>query len=99
MSAGGNPAQLAAAGKKLFNAQGCGGCHTLADAGTTAKVGPDLDKVLKTKDANFIKTSIVKPNAFIEKGYQPNIMPGSFGQTLQPDELNALVAYLKEVTG
>ena len=99
VSAGGNPAQLAAAGKKLFNAQGCGGCHTLADAGTTAKVGPDLDKVLKTKDANFIKTSIVKPNAFIEKGYQPNIMPGSFGQTLQPDELNALVAYLKEVTG
>jgi mono/diheme cytochrome c family protein len=30
------------AGKKLF-VQACGGCHTLADAGTNGKVGPDLD--------------------------------------------------------
>jgi len=97
--AGGSPAAVAAAGKKLFTAQGCGGCHTLADAGTTAKVGPDLDKVLKGKDVTFIKTSIVKPNAFIEKGYAANIMPPNFGQTLQPDELDALVAYLQEVTG
>jgi cytochrome c oxidase subunit 2 len=95
---GGSPAQLAAAGKKIFTGQGCGGCHTLADAGTTAQVGPVLDKALKGKDENFIRTSIVKPNAFIEKGFQPNIMPGNYGQTLQKDELDALVAYLKEVT-
>ncbi len=29
-------------GKKLFQ-QKCGGCHTLADAGTTGTVGPNLD--------------------------------------------------------
>jgi cbb3-type cytochrome c oxidase subunit III len=29
-------------GKKLF-VQACGGCHTLADAGTNGKVGPNLD--------------------------------------------------------
>lgn len=29
-------------GKKLF-VQSCGGCHTLADAGTNGKVGPNLD--------------------------------------------------------
>jgi len=29
-------------GKKLF-IQACGGCHTLADAGTNGKVGPNLD--------------------------------------------------------
>jgi mono/diheme cytochrome c family protein len=29
-------------GKELFT-QKCGSCHTLADAGTTGKVGPDLD--------------------------------------------------------
>jgi cytochrome c oxidase subunit 2 len=96
--AGGSPAQLAAAGKKIFAAQGCGGCHTLADAGTSAQVGPVLDKVLKGKDANFIRTSIVKPNAFVEKGFPPNVMPGNYGQTLQKDELDALVAYLKAVT-
>ena len=30
------------AGKKLF-VQACGGCHTLADAGTNGKIGPNLD--------------------------------------------------------
>lgn len=30
------------AGKKLF-VQNCGSCHTLTDAGTQGKVGPDLD--------------------------------------------------------
>ena len=30
------------AGKQLF-VQACGGCHALADAGTTSTIGPDLD--------------------------------------------------------
>ena len=47
----------------------CGSCHTLADAGTTGTIGPDLDKVLKGKDAAFIKQSIEDPNAEIAKGY------------------------------
>jgi len=29
-------------GKKLF-VQACGGCHTLADAGTNGTIGPNLD--------------------------------------------------------
>jgi mono/diheme cytochrome c family protein len=33
----------AAAGKPLFTSKGCGACHTLADAGTSGTVGPDLD--------------------------------------------------------
>jgi cytochrome c6 len=34
----------AAAGKVVFlGAGGCGACHTLADAGTSGSVGPDLD--------------------------------------------------------
>ena len=31
------------AGKKVFVA-GCGGCHTLADAGSTGAIGPNLDQ-------------------------------------------------------
>ena len=42
-------------------ATACGACHTLADAGATGTVGPDLDKVLKGKDAAFIQQSIVDP--------------------------------------
>jgi mono/diheme cytochrome c family protein len=41
---GGGEAQGdAAAGKEIFASEGCGSCHTLADAGTSGNVGPNLD--------------------------------------------------------
>ena len=85
-------------GKTLFTDNGCGGCHKLADAGTSGGTGPELDQVLKGKDAAFIKQSIVDPSAEIAKGYSDGIMPPNFGDTLQPDQLDALVKYLGEVT-
>jgi mono/diheme cytochrome c family protein len=33
-----------AAGKEIFNANGCGSCHTLADAGSSGTIGPNLDE-------------------------------------------------------
>src|SRR5262245_65955667 len=39
------PAGNATAGKALFASQGCNGCHTFKPAGSTAKVGPDLDEL------------------------------------------------------
>ncbi len=85
-------------GKALFTSNGCGACHKLADAGTAGGVGPDLDQGLKGKDEAFIKQSIVDPNAEITAGFQPDVMPQNFGQTLGPDEVDALVKYLAEVT-
>jgi mono/diheme cytochrome c family protein len=41
---GGSSGADLAAGKSAFVAT-CGGCHTLKDAGTTGKVGPDLDSL------------------------------------------------------
>jgi len=88
-----------AAGKAVFTGNaGCTSCHTLADAGSTGTVGPDLDKVLPGKTQDFIRTSIVDPNAFIAPGFKPNIMPGNFGTTLSKAQLDALVAYLFAVT-
>jgi mono/diheme cytochrome c family protein len=34
----------AAAGRALFVSAGCGSCHTLADAGTSGRIGPDLEQ-------------------------------------------------------
>ena len=34
----------AAAGKEVFASAGCGSCHTLADAGSSGAVGPNLDQ-------------------------------------------------------
>jgi cytochrome c oxidase subunit II len=86
-------------GKAVFtDTGGCGACHTLADAGTSGGVGPDLDEGLKGKDEAFIRESIVDPSAEITEGFQDGVMPANFGDTLQPAELDALVKYLAEVT-
>ena len=93
---------LVATGKQVFTGTaGCGGCHTLADAGTTGAIGPNLGKVLTgaKHTAAFIRTSIVSPNAYIEKGFAPNIMPQNFGSTLSQQQLNGLVAYLLKASG
>src|SRR4051794_32723455 len=96
--AGASPGQVAAVGKKTFADNGCAGCHTLSDAGATGTVGPNLDKALKGKDEAFIKTSIVDPNAEIAPGFGRGIMPQNFKTSIPPDQLDALVKYLKEVT-
>jgi cytochrome c oxidase subunit II len=87
-----------AQGKTLFTQQ-CGTCHALADAGTTAEVGPDLDNVLAGKNADFIRKSIVDPNAEIAPGFQPNVMPGNFGESLSQQQLDSLVEYLLDTAG
>jgi cytochrome c5 len=97
-TSGGGNASFPASAKPTF-AKTCGACHTLADAGTNASTGPDLDEALKGKDAAFIKESIVDPDAQVTKGYNKGIMPPNFGQTLSPEELDALVSYLQKATG
>ena len=87
-----------AQGKTLFTQQ-CGTCHALADAGTTAEVGPDLDKALAGKNADFIRKSIVDPNAEVAPGFQPNVMPGNFGESLSQQQLESLVEYLLDTAG
>jgi mono/diheme cytochrome c family protein len=90
------PAGDATAGKDVFDAQGCGNCHTFAAAGSSGAVGPDLDEALKGKDAAFVRESITDPNKTIANGYSPNIMPPDFGQKLTPKQLDDLVAFLAQ---
>jgi mono/diheme cytochrome c family protein len=82
------------AGKAVFASAGCAACHTFAPAGSTGTVGPDLDQVLQGKDAEFIRTSIVDPNAVIAQGYSAGVMPENFQQQLSPKQLDDLVAFL-----
>ena len=91
----GNPA----AGKKVFKASGCGGCHTFKPAGTKGTVGPALTRARLTADAKrakqsyrvFIRTSIVAPKTYVAKGYAP-VMP-SFSR-LSKKQLDDLVAFV-----
>jgi cytochrome c oxidase subunit II len=85
-------------GKNATGATPCGACHTLSEASTNGTTGPDLDQVLKGKDAAFIKQSIVQPDAEIAKGYAKGIMPPNYGSTLSGAEVDALVKFLSQAT-
>jgi mono/diheme cytochrome c family protein len=97
-SGGGN----AANGKSVFAANSCSTCHTFTAAAATGTIGPNLDgltadaqKAGKPLDA-FIHESIVDPNAYIAPGYQPSIMPQTFGTTLSASDIADLVAFLSQ---
>ena len=88
------------AGKAVFESNGCGSCHTLAAAGASGKVGPDLDKLPDLAQKadkpleDFIRESIVDPNAYVEPGFPKGVMPPF--STLPKDQLDALVQFLAE---
>ena len=90
--------QLFTSGDADTGATACATCHTLADAGATQTIGPNLDKVLASRDDAFIKQSIVDPGAFVEKGFPNGVMPTTFGKDIKAADLAALVKYLSTVT-
>jgi mono/diheme cytochrome c family protein len=85
-------------GAQVFANNGCGGCHTLAAAGSGGVTGPNLDEVLPGQSAANIHEDIVDPNKEIAKGYPANVMPSNFEQTIPAKELEQLVEYLVEST-
>lgn len=102
---GGGAAGTVERGSELFAQAGCGGCHALAKAGTDAQIGPALDDLAAAAQragrplAEFVRQAIVEPDADIAPGYQPGVMPQTFGETLSPESLDALVAYLSGEEG
>lgn len=86
-------------GAQVFANNGCGGCHTLAAAGSGGVTGPNLDEALPSQSEAMIEESIVDPNAKIVTGYPANVMPQNFGEALTKKELEDLVQYLSKETG
>ncbi len=83
-SGGGSPT---AAGKQVFASAGCGGCHTLKDAGSTGNVGPNLDQ---------LKPSAATVSHQVQVG--GGAMP-AFKGTLSPAQIAAVAAYVSSVAG
>jgi mono/diheme cytochrome c family protein len=72
-----------AKGRDVFANYGCGGCHSLADAGVTGHVGPAFDG-----DANLSEPFVADR---VTNGQGP--MP-AFGGQMQPEEVAALAYYV-----
>ena len=87
-TAGGGPtAGDAAAGKEVFATAGCTSCHTLADAGATGSVGPNLD------DAKPPAERVVE-RVTNGKGVMP-----SFSGQLSAQQIADVAAYVSSVAG
>jgi len=90
-------------GKQLYSQQGCQGCHTLDGSD---RVGPSFqglygttdhpltDGSTVTVDENYLRESILNPEAKIVEGYQ-NQMPGTYSR-LSERQVSALIAFIEE---
>jgi len=89
------PAPKGDPGLKVWAAQGCGSCHAFAPAGATATIGPNLANSLGGRSRDYIRESIVAPNADVG-GAGESIMPEGFAKRMTKAELDALVTFIAE---
>ena len=76
------------AGKEVFlGASACGGCHTLADAGSTGAIGPNLDEAMPSDE-------LVVDRVTNGLGAMP-----SFSSTLSEQQIADVSAYVSSVAG
>ena len=84
--ASGTPGRLDA-GRAVFLSAGCGGCHQLADAGTTGRVGPSLDRAKPSAE-------LVVERVTNGKGAMP-----PFRGRLSGEQIEAVAAYVASMAG
>ncbi len=103
-------AELAAQGQVIFQEYGCNACHNVESR--TGGVGPSLvglfakmerlergEEVLV--DEEYLRESIVDPNAKVVRGYQSAVMVGGIQANheaiSQPETVSALVEFIKSL--
>lgn len=89
-----NPAAMIAAGKKVYDANACGGCHKIGDKGGDS--GPELTLVGtdKKKDAKWMAVHIKDP----KKHVPDSTMPG-YADKIKGKDLDNIVAYMLSLKG
>jgi mono/diheme cytochrome c family protein len=74
-------------GKQVFASAGCGTCHTLADAGSSGTIGPDLDDAQPSKELAIDR---------VTNG--AGAMPPFAGE-LSEQQIDAVATYVSTVAG
>jgi cytochrome c oxidase subunit 2 len=91
-----------ARGEKWAVNNGCMGCHSLDGkdgVGPTWKglFGSEVEWVDGKKykvDENYLKSAILRPQLQMRKGYNPNLMPQTYGSLLTSEQIDDLIAYI-----
>lgn len=91
----------AAGGELTFRTAGCVACHAINGQG--GGIGPELTKVYADKGPDYIKESILNPNAVIAPncptGACPSgVMPQNFKDLLSDNDINNVIEYLKALS-
>lgn len=89
----------AANAEEAFNKFGCVTCHMVPGIAEGGDMGPDLTKLAKSAGTKkpgmsgemYIIESIANPNAYVAKGFEPDMMPGDLGNTITMSEMNMIV--------
>ena len=76
-------------GEKIFKGAGCSGCHTLAAAGATGTVGPNLDQIASTLTVAIVAQQVANGGA---------VMPAFKGK-LSPAQIQAVAKYVSSSAG
>lgn len=90
-------------GKRLYTAKGCNACHTVDGSalsgptfkGIFGKPQPLTNGTSVNVDEDFIKESILNPQAKVAVGFNP-VMP-SFQGIIKEKELQGLIEYIKSL--
>ncbi|MCC7434793.1 MAG: cytochrome c oxidase subunit II [Methanoregulaceae archaeon] len=101
----GAPTSLVERGKELYTKLNCMGCHELNDNVR----GPSLHGIagqkrklvkgeLVTADDDYLRESIIRPEAKIVNGYE-NTMPQDYKGQLTEEQIRELLEYIKSLTG
>jgi cytochrome c oxidase subunit 2 len=89
-------------GQRWAQTYGCLACHSLDG---TVVVGPTwqglfghevelTDGSVVTVDEEYLRNSILDPNAQVVAGFQPGVMPQNFAQILSEDQINQIIAFI-----
>ena len=78
-------------GKQLF-VQRCGFCHTLHEANTSGKVGPNLDEAFRPDYKQGFKETTIRQVVADQIRFAGNY--GENGPTMPKNTIDALVAFL-----
>jgi cbb3-type cytochrome c oxidase subunit III len=86
----GSFASLGTNGETIFKGAGCAGCHTLAAAGATGTVGPNLDQLASKLTLAIVARQVTSP--------PPGLMP-SFKGRLSAAQIQAVAQYVSTSAG